>query len=530
MRRLSRPGRVVGFVALVVGLAVPSVVAQPPSSLEGVLQLQLIGQELETRVPIGPPVTYRESVIARTVTRQVVTDIEADGTINYVMPMMYVPFLPKKEFMLSQLSDAIPAGSLVRVSEINLGRKNVVIGVTEQRRGVPSTIRLRLGKKYEERVSASEVLRLLSQVLVLPRYEQVGELERRHTGLQSSIRAAEQEHTAPGQNNEQKLASGRKLEGLLEEALANRREFGDLGNDTSAEQQTYTQKLSTLAPQLAALGEAAGQDRLSGIEGELAEIAAEEGSIAGELASAKPGSSGELERLRRRLSSWEGLIARRGELHGELTSLGSEVTAVEQDRAAQSAKGLRDARNRLQSADRGVQIGDAVGRLQRLHDQAPQLKADLMASQAVSGDLDQVESGMSKFRKSIDERRRLVKQLDALGRKVSDPVLLRIEDDQAELGRFQTVLNTERGSAEVRELDRAYQPMETEFLEIVDTYTLAFGTDKQLTEARRLLAQLRKMAQNRKSASELGSAQAGSELRTLEGQIADLQKRNPRLR
>ena len=375
------------------------------------------------------------------------------------------------------------------------------------------------------------MISLVSRALVLPRYERLEELERQFLSLGPSIDAAELAFAAPGQTNEQRLASGRELESLLRQALDNRQEISALGDDTGDAEQDYQQRLARLGPRLDEAEAVLGQDLIAGIEGQLAELAAQEDSLADELSSAKPGSSSALKKLRGSIAAWEALIERRSELHAELTSLGGELSAAEAERVARSGERLEQARQRLRQADRGVLIGTAVSRLQRLHDEAPQLKADLYSSRlAAAEDPRGFEAEVGRFGKSVDERRRLSKQLDSLGRKVSDPVLQRIEEDQLELERLQLVLEAERGSLEVRELDRAYEELQTEFLQILDAYTLAFDTAQQLKEAQRLVGHLRKMAGNRESAAGLGSTPAASDLRRIEGQIEDLKRQNPRLR
>lgn len=75
----------------------------------------------------------------------------------------------------------------------------------------------------------------------------------------------------------------------------------------------------------------------------------------------------------------------------------------------------------------------------------------------------------------------------------------------------QKTLENMRRELQLVEMDNDYKEMERTSLQLLDSYTRAFGTTNQRREAARVLAHLELMYKNRTAAVEMGSKEAAAQ-------------------
>jgi hypothetical protein len=343
--------------------------------------------------------------------------------------------------------------------------------------------------------------------------------------------AAERELGSAGKDPTLRLPKARALETALVEGLENERQREALGDEPSADADLYSARLSAVRTEIVALEATLRERRVEEILARLSTIAEQAASLGKELERQKATSPAALEQKKQRITNLEALLSSKIELHEELQALGQTPPAVDLGHHQESLRQLASARQGLESEEQAVLIADLERRLRALHEDAVTLKATLLAGGADSlSELRQREAQVSRYTSSIAERRKLSQRLESSGRAVRDEITLRVSDDEATLPELERRITEERSRFALVAVDEEYAQLETALSKILDAYTLAFDTGNQRTEAKRLLDQYRKMLQNRRNALANGSAAAPEQLRSLEQQIADLQRQNPYLR
>jgi hypothetical protein len=147
--------------------------------------------------------------------------------------------------------------------------------------------------------------------------------------------------------------------------------------------------------------------------------------------------------------------------------------------------------------------------------QASALKASLRARPASLKDWQGQADSLKRWEESLGQRRNLHSQLVAEGEPPSPPEVAALDKDLQESGDARKTLEGMRQELQLLQLDNEYKDMERKRMQLLDSFTRAFGTPKQKSEAARLLDHLQLMHKNRTAAVELGSKDAAAQLARL---------------
>lgn len=167
-------------------------------------------------------------------------------------------------------------------------------------------------------------------------------------------------------------------------------------------------------------------------------------------------------------------------------------------------------------------------RLQANISEATQIKAVLRKeppAPATVTEWQRRSEALARYQRVLQEREILCSDLQAAGEPVPETDLEKLNQEEQEATHYGEALERDRQRAQLGEVNSEYREMGRRRVQLLDAYTKAFGTPQERPALQALIAHLRRMSENRRTASKLGSATAANEAAQIEREIDKLSRR-----
>lgn len=272
--------------------------------------------------------------------------------------------------------------------------------------------------------------------------------------------------------------------------------------------------------------EAEATRRLTALGDELRALREEGGVLDTDLALDPVTSRASLEAAQQKLERWQAIAKRGEEIAALLPRLGGTVDASLATWLRDTAQAQERAATRIAAATKVVEAAALRAQLDANWAEATRIQGELGRPARKASERSRRRELLSTLQRLIEERRQLASGLDE---KEAAAERTRIATLTKKAEQLAGAAASEQRAADAAELSGAFRQLQAEEKAQRDRYSLAFGTAKQLPEARRRLDLLRQMESNRRAA---GSAEpaAAAQLKEIRQQIDQLVAQNPGLR
>ena len=303
-----------------------TLIAVDNAQLKTRLEQELLGRTFQIKIILGSSRSFRHSETGTTVTQAVDTELEPDGSVRYYARVGCCPLTAGSYVGREAITLALNIPSQVRVTRLSFLNDRIEIMLAGVQAGEYAKLKLMLGRGYERRWDADELLRLVARALRIEKIEQEEKLEAEFRSLQENIQAAENVSRALVNEPHRRLEALGQLRGYLEAIRKNRLAYAALTGrqvDISA----YGSRLNSLEPEIAAAKESivkreeeARRERIASLTRQVEAVKEEIAAIRARL-SGEPASLDELEARSEDVKRWRTLVDKTREL---VLALGSE--------------------------------------------------------------------------------------------------------------------------------------------------------------------------------------------------------------
>jgi hypothetical protein len=326
MSRIQRAATLAVFLVSLSARASSTLIAGEQAQLKTRLEQELLENTFHIKIVLGSSRSFRHSQTGTTVTQAVDTELEPDGPVRYYARVGCCPLTAGSYVGLGAISLALNVGSRVRVTRVSFLNDRIEILLAGVPGGEYAKLKLMLGRGYERRWDADQLLRLVGRALRIERVEQEEKLEAEFRSLQRKIEMAEKAITALVTKPHERLEALGELRASLEEIIKNRLAYQAL-TGRQVDISGYSSRLSSLEPEIAAAKEAvvkreeeARRERIASLARQLDAVKEEIAAVRRRL-SGEPVSLQELEARTEDLKRWRALVEKMREL---MLALGSE--------------------------------------------------------------------------------------------------------------------------------------------------------------------------------------------------------------
>jgi len=179
----------------------------------------------------------------------------------------------------------------------------------------------------------------------------------------------------------------------------------------------------------------------------------------------------------------------------------------------------------LQSQAQQEHLAEIQEILKKEIEEENQIKQQLQTKPTGPQEMGKYLNMLKRWEEILKHRQQLFQEMISLGVSSSAEETKRLEENFRELDLAQKESAKYQSKLRTQELENEYQPMKQSRLKLYDSYTQVFGSQQEKEAKANLLNHLQRMVENRRSAEQLGSKQAGAEAVKLLEEIRRLQSK-----
>jgi hypothetical protein len=180
---------------------------------------------------------------------------------------------------------------------------------------------------------------------------------------------------------------------------------------------------------------------------------------------------------------------------------------------------------KLETESRRERAQQARAQLLVSNSQAAKLKTLLQGKPSTLADWQHLSQTLDEYRRLLYEQQTLHQAIAGSGDTVSPTELAQLQQDFRDAEAMGQSLSRDRQQLQVAQLNAEYRELERKRIQLLDSYTKAFGSAQERPALQALIAHLERMYDNRMSAQQLGNTAASSQAVHLRSEIDKFKKR-----
>ena len=352
-------------VLLILCVAAASAAAAPPKKnpdVERAVKSELLNKVFTTKILVGSYIPCPKSVRNDAI-KPVDTELSPDGSIKYYArancfyPGGMMFDLAKSYVGTGQLSGMLPSGTSVWVRGVDFQEDRVEVRLSANNNDNSEgsgKIKYMLGASYRT-LSEDELMEAINHGIRIPAFEKLDQLKTEFEALHANLEQAENKYNAPGGTAALRLANAISLKQILENIQKNRTEFTALGK-SDPQALSYSEKLSSLGPEITRLTEEASKERVSQVRDQLQAQLQDISTIQTQVRQKPPSTMGEWQQKSDNLDKYSTLLNERQKLLDELQNEKEPPSPDDVKIISESRVEIQAARASLQNEHQQIEL------------------------------------------------------------------------------------------------------------------------------------------------------------------------------
>jgi len=348
-------------VLLFLCVAAAFAAAAPPKKnpdVEQAVKSELVSKMFTTKILVGSYIPCQNSSILHAARndafKMVDTELSPDGSIKYyARANCFYPggmmFDATKGYVAAHFSSEIPPGTSVWVRGVDFKEDRIEVRLSANNSDNSEgsgKIKYMLGASYRT-LSEDELMEAINHGIQIPAYEKLDQLKTEFEALCVTLQKSENYYNSLGGSAASKLRSAISLRQVLEKIQKNRAEFTAMGK-SDPQAGVYSEKLSTLAPEIARLTEEARKERVAHVRDQLQAQLPELSEIQTQIRQKPPSSLAEWQQRSDSVAGYSTLLDERQKL---LDGLQNENEAP----SPEDVKYMNDSRVEVETSQKALE-------------------------------------------------------------------------------------------------------------------------------------------------------------------------------